>query len=144
MSTLLDASRTKKSLEVNVPKTITCSKDAYHYFIDVLTDLTHEEFWILLLNQGNKIIGKNKISEGGISVTTADPRKIFKAAIEKLASGIILCHNHPSGNIKPSDADIKLTRKLCDAARLIDLQITDHIIFCETTNFSFRDEGLLG
>jgi len=95
------------------------------------------------LNRSNKIIKKVLISEGGITGTVADPKRIFKAAIEQNATSIILCHNHPSGNIKPSDADIKLTKKLKEAGSFLDISILDHIIMGDDTFYSFADEGIL-
>jgi DNA repair protein RadC len=97
----------------------------------------------LLLNRGNKIIREVQVSEGGFSGTVADPKKIFKIALENNASAIILCHNHPSGNIQPSDADIKLTHKLKNAGEMLDLQVLDHIILGDEKYYSFADEGTL-
>ena len=96
-----------------------------------------------MLNRANKVIREIQISEGGFSGTVADPKKIFKVALEHNASAIILCHNHPSGNIKPSDADIKLTRKLRSAGEMLDLPVIDHIILGEENYYSFADEGKL-
>ena len=110
---------------------------------EVMEDLPHEEFWVLLLNRGNQILERVNISKGGVSQTVVDSKIIFKMAIDKLASSIILCHNHPSGNLKPSDADIQLTKKLKEAGRILDLPILDHLIFADNTYFSFADEGLL-
>ncbi len=122
---------------------ITSSKDVFEFFQSNLSDSQYEEFWILLLNRANKIIKKVLISEGGITGTVADPKRIFKAAIEQNATSIILCHNHPSGNIKPSDADIKLTNKLKEAGSFLDISILDHIIMGDDTFYSFADEGIL-
>ncbi len=119
------------------------STDAYKLFRNMLSDKRYEEFWILLLNKANKIIRKVNISEGGLTGTVADPKKIFKIAIDNFACSIILCHNHPSGNPNPSDADIKLTKKLTAGGVLLDIAILDHIICCEENYFSFADEGML-
>lgn len=140
----LELGRRRKAEDARQLATIKSSKDAYLQFADLMTDLQHEEFWILLLNQGNKVISRVRISEGGVSVTTVDSKKIFKAAIENLATGLVLCHNHPSGNLKPSQHDIDLTKKLVAAARLLDIRILDHIIFGDNGYYSFMDEGLLG
>lgn len=122
---------------------ITSSKDAADIFQSALSDMKHEEFWILLLNRANKIIGKHPISKGGVAGTVVDLKIIFKIAIENLASSIILCHNHPSGNIKPSDADIKLTKKIKESGTLLDISILDHIIIADLSYFSFADEGMM-
>jgi DNA repair protein RadC len=124
-------------------KQITSSKDVFDVFHPLLSDLTYEEFWILLLNKANKIIGKFCISEGGITGTVADPVKIFRKAIENNSVGMILCHNHPSGNLKPSEADAKLTQKMKEGGKLLDISVLDHIIIGEEKYFSFADEGLM-
>ena len=108
-----------------------------------LLDLPHEEFWILLLNRANGVIKKVAISSGGITGTIADPKIIFKAALENLACGVILVHNHPSGNIKPSEADISLTKKLVTASKFLEIPILDHLIFTDRQYYSFADEGIL-
>ena len=96
-----------------------------------------------MLNKAHKIIKTLNISEGGIAGTVADPKKIYKIALENNACSIILCHNHPSGNIKPSDNDIRLTKKLKDAGAMLDIQVIDHIIIGDDTYYSFADEGIL-
>jgi DNA repair protein RadC len=129
--------------EVAVKEKISGSKDVFEYFQSNLAGNLYEEFWILLLSRANTIIRKINISQGGIAGTVADPKKIFKTALEHNASNIILCHNHPSGNIKPSEADIKLTNKLKQAGELMDIGVLDHIIIGDNTYFSFADEGLM-
>jgi DNA repair protein RadC len=119
------------------------SKDAFDLFHPLLGDIHHEEFWVLLLNRSNRVIDKVKISQGGISGTIIDTRIILKNAVDRLSSSIILCHNHPSGNLKPSDADIRITNKLKDSAQIMDLNLLDHIIIADNSYFSFADEGLL-
>jgi DNA repair protein RadC len=106
-------------------------------------DIPHEEFWILLLNRANRVIRKHKISLGGVHGTVADPKIIFKTALEELASGIIVAHNHPSGNLTPSQQDIDLTRKLKEAGKLLEIQLLDHLIVAGKQYYSFADEGLL-
>lgn len=108
-----------------------------------LMDLPHEEFWVMLLNRANRLIRKKKISEGGVSGTVADPKIIFKAAVDELASGIIVAHNHPSGNLKPSESDINLTRKIKEAGKVLEITLLDHLIIAHDRYFSFADEGLL-
>ncbi|KLT67093.1 RadC family protein [Pedobacter sp. BMA] len=102
-----------------------------------------EEFKIILLNRRNRVLGIVNISQGGMSGTIADPKIIFAVALKACASGIILSHSHPSGESSPSEADIKLTRKLTEAGKLLDLQILDHIIVCSDGYYSFMDEGMI-
>lgn len=134
--------RRKNGTMQNLPS-ITSSKDAYREIEDVLNDLEQEEFWVLLLNRSNRVISKNNISKGGVSGTVADAKLIFRVAIEKLASGIILCHNHPSGNLKASQADLKLTQKLKDAGKTLDIAVLDHIIVGNHAYISLADQGYL-
>lgn len=122
---------------------ITCSRDAYEEIRPHLLDKQHEEFWILLLNRANEVLRPVQISAGGVSGTVADPKLIFKHALEHLSSAIILIHNHPSGNLTPSHADKDLTRKLKEAGRVLEIPVLDHLIFTDRTYLSFADEGLL-
>lgn len=122
---------------------ISSSNNVAEIFYPLLADSPREEFWILLLNRANKVLRPFEISKGGISGTVADTRLIFKTALDHLASSIILCHNHPSGNIKPSEADIQLTKKIREAGALLEIPVLDHIIIGENQYFSFADEGLL-
>lgn len=120
---------------------IRCSRDAFLLLYPPLCDLPHEELWILLTNRNGKVIEKLKVSQGGTSETSADLRLILKAAIHALASGIILCHNHPSGNLAPSSNDDLLTQRLHKAARLMDISLLDHIIISDNRYYSYADEG---
>ena len=119
------------------------SSDVYRIFYPLLCDLPHEELWIALTNRSSLVIEKVKISQGGISETSADLRIILKAAINALAAGIILCHNHPSGNPRPSRQDDLLTQHLRDAARLLEIQLLDHIVLADGSYYSYSDEGTL-
>ena len=123
--------------------TIQSSKDSYSYIYAEIADLAHEEFFVLYLNRANKVVAHRHISRGGISGTVADTKIILKHGIEILASAMIAVHNHPSGNIKPSQSDIELTRRLKDAARLIDIILIDHLIIGEKKYYSFADEGMI-
>lgn len=134
--------RRKEMMSAEKAKVLT-SRDAYNLLQTDLTDLPHEEFWVLLLNRASKLILKKKISEGGVSGTVADPKIIFKLAIEELASSIIVAHNHPSGNLTASVADIELTRKLVASGKLLDIQVVDHIIVAGRNYCSFADSGLM-
>jgi len=122
---------------------ITSSKDAYEAIGPQLSDIDHEEFWILLLSRSHAVKDKICISRGGISGTVVDQRLVFKPALEKLASAIILCHNHPSGTLYPSEQDKILTKKLVASSKLLEIPILDHLIYTDAGYFSFADEGLI-
>ena len=122
---------------------IQSSKDAYEYLHPKLMDLCHEEFHVLYLNRGNDVLGCEQISKGGISGTVADGKLIFHKGLELKSSGLILAHNHPSGQLKPSEADLKLTESLVKFGKFIDLQVLDHLIFSDNNYFSFADEGIM-
>lgn len=139
----LELGRRRKELEVEEKPKIVSSVDSHNLLRGDLMDLPHEEFWVLLLNRGNRLIKKKRVSEGGVSGTVADPKIIFKMALEELASGIIVAHNHPSGNLNPSKSDIDLTRRLKDGGKLLEVQLLDHIIVAGAKYFSFADEGLI-
>jgi DNA repair protein RadC len=139
----LELGRRRKKSDFQEKMRISGSQDVHTLFQPVIGDLSHEEFWILLLNRSNRVIDNIRISQGGISGTVIDVRLILKNALDRLASSLILCHNHPSGNLKPSDADIKITTKIADASRTMDIQLLDHLIIADNSYFSFSDEGLL-
>ena len=122
-------------------KKISSSKDVFAIFQAELVDSQYEEFWILLLNRANKIMKKVKISDGGVSGTVADPKRIFRVALDNMASSMILCHNHPSGNIVPSNADISLTKKIVKGASYFDISVLDHVIVGDGKFYSFADAG---
>jgi DNA repair protein RadC len=124
-------------------KKIKSSKDAYDVLYADLSDKNHEVFWILLLDRANQIIKKVNISEGGISGTIADPKKIFKLALEHNSSSIILAHNHPSNNVSPSDNDVKLTKTISKAGKVLEIGVLDHIIVGSDNYFSFADESMI-
>lgn len=139
----LELGRRRKISDVLEKKKITQSNDVFQLFQPIIGDLPHEEFWILLLNRSNSILEKIKISQGGISGTVIDVKIILKQALEKLASSIILCHNHPSGNKNPSKADDAITNKLKNGAELLDIQVLDHIIVADIDYYSYADDGKL-
>lgn len=139
----LELGRRKKNTEKTKTTSITSSKIAFEEVYDILSDLPHEEFWVIYLNRKNEVLKKVNISKGGVSGTIADTKIIFKNAIENLASSIILCHNHPSGNLAPSEADKKLTKKLFEVGNMMETPVIDHLIIGENNYFSFADEGLL-
>ncbi len=139
----LELSKRRKDAVVFDKNKITGSKDAADFFQPLLGDLNHEEFWIMLLDRGNKILDTFMVSQGGVSGTVIDVRLILKIAIEKLASSLILCHNHPSGTMQASDADLKITKKIKDAAKIMDISVIDHIIIGQNKYLSLADEGML-
>jgi DNA repair protein RadC len=135
--------RREKEAEQDTKKQLTSSKDAYDYLKHDLKYKTIEEFWVLHLNRANTIVGKENISKGGMTATTADPKVIFGGALGAKATSIIICHNHPSGNLKPSQADIELTKKLVNAGNFLDLKVLDHLIITDKSYYSFADEGMI-
>ena len=139
----LELGKRRRSAEAIQQKKITSSKQAHDILQEYLADANYEQFCILLLNRANHLIRTIVISDGGISGTVADPKKIFKMALENNASSIILGHNHPSGQVTPSDVDIALTRKLCQGGLLLDMPVLDHIIVGDEKYYSFKDEGKL-
>jgi DNA repair protein RadC len=139
----LELARRKQEVEPQQKPILSHSSAAYKYLKPYLTGLQQEEFWIILLTRKSELIKHLQISIGGVTSTIADPKIIYKHALEHLASGIIVCHNHPSGNLNPSNADKTLTSKLQSAAELLDISFMDHIIFTDNGYYSFRDEGLL-
>ncbi len=122
---------------------ISCSKDVFNVFQLHIGAIEHEEFWVVYLNNSNTILSKQQISKGGLTATLVDVRLVLKKALELAAIGLILCHNHPSGNVKPSRADRNLTDKIKTAANTMDIKLLDHLIITEKAYFSFADEGLL-
>jgi DNA repair protein RadC len=134
--------RRQRSSALEKP-TISSSTQAYDYIQASLSDLAHEEFTVLYLTKALKVISQEALSRGGISGTVADIKMILKPAIEKLSSAIIVAHNHPSGNIQPSHADITLTKQLKEAFKLIDVNLNDHLIIGANTYYSFADHGML-
>ena len=139
----LELGRRRKDEDVREKPCIHSSRDAFSIMQPIMGDLLHEEFWILLLNRSNRLIEALRTSQGGISGTVTDIRMILKNAILHSASSMVLCHNHPSGNLKPSKADMEITKKMAEAAKLMDIKVLDHLIMVDRNYFSFADEGLL-
>jgi DNA repair protein RadC len=139
----LELGRRRKSEDVETSAVISCSKDVCLYFERLLCDLPYEEFWALYLNVSNRIISRKKISQGGVSETGVDIKLVFQEAITALASKVIICHNHPSGNIQPSIHDDKLTARIDAGLKTLGIVLTDHIIIGAGTYYSFADEGRL-
>ncbi len=139
----LELGKRRLSEEVIKKKKIKTSADAFHLFYPHLSDKSYESFWIILLDRANQVIRTASISEGGMAGTVADPKKIFKLALEENAHSLILGHNHPSNNLQPSPNDIQLTKKMKDAGRHLDIQVLDHLIIGNDSYYSFADEGMM-
>jgi len=139
----LELGRRRKESEPTKRIQITSSKDAYNIIKPHILDLHHEEFWVIFLNKGNVVLKTDRMSFGGVSGTVADPKLIFKRALEEVASAVILAHNHPSGNLRPSAADEQITQKMKEGGKLLDISVLDHIICTNESYYSFADEGNL-
>ncbi len=120
---------------------VSTSRVAYEILRPALTDLSYEEFWLLLLDRGHRLLGKRRVSQGGMHGTVADPKVIYKTALDAKASALIVAHNHPSGQLRPSEEDIRLTKKLVEGGRLLDIDVHDHVIIADTGYYSFADNG---
>lgn len=139
----LELGKRRKSGETSERKKISSSRDGYYHFYPIMVDLNHEETWALLTDRSNKVLSTMQVSRGGISGTVVDIRLILREALSHYASGIILGHNHPSGNCRPSPQDTQITKKLKEAAQWMDVTLLDHIIVCGDNYFSYADEGII-
>lgn len=139
----LELGRRRRGEEALQKKKITSSTDVFELLQPIIGELEHEEFWIVYLNNSNKVIQKNQLSKGGMTGTLVDVRLVMKNALEVGATGLILAHNHPSGTLKPSEADKDITQKLKLAAQSLDIKVLDHLIVTEKAYFSFADDGIL-
>jgi DNA repair protein RadC len=138
----LELGRRRRAEDIVELKKVTSSKIIFEIMQPIIGELPHEEFWIIYLNNSNKVISKSQLSKGGITGTLVDVRLVFKTALELGATGLILCHNHPSGALIPSDADKQITRKLKLAGESLEIKVLDHVIITETNYYSFVDEGI--
>jgi len=138
----LELGRRRKEILDNRRRVIGSSQDVYDEMKPHLMDKPHEEFWIVLLNRANEVLKSIVISVGGISGTVCDPKIVFKHALENTASGLVLVHNHPSGQLKASQADKELTQQLKEAGQVLDLPVLDHVIFTDKGFYSFVDHGI--
>ena len=139
----MELGKRRKYSEIINKEQIISSRDIFEYFHPMLCDLQHEEFWILMLNRTNRIIDKIKISQGGVAGTVVDFKLILKEALTRLASGIALCHNHPSGNTRPGKDDDASTRKIIECCQPFEIYVYDHIIIADNDYYSYADEGRL-
>lgn len=143
IASALEIGRRRASQEIPEKPMISSSNDAYQILKNHLSDLRTEEFWAVFLNQSNKVIHISQLTQGGISQSIVDVRIVFKTALDHFSTGIIVAHNHPSGNLKPSKEDIDITQKIKEAGKLMNIQLLDHLIITQNSYFSFADEGLL-
>ena len=138
----LELGRRRKETETTKREKIITSKDVFEIMKPSMLDLPHEEFWLLMLNRANSVIKRELISRGGVAGTVVDTKIIFKTAVMNYASSIIICHNHPSGNLKPSEADLKITKNIKEAGKIMEIPLLDHLIITENGFYSFADEGV--
>jgi DNA repair protein RadC len=138
----MELAQRRKVAEVLEKPKISCSYDIYVLF-QHLSDCQYEEFWIVVLSKANRVIDRYKVSEGGVTGTVVDIRRIFHHSLNILGTGLILVHNHPSGNINPSEADISITKKIVEAGKLFDILVLDHLIIGKGNHYSFADSSLL-
>ncbi|MBD3583994.1 RadC family protein [Flavobacterium selenitireducens] len=143
ISAAMELARRKRESETRVLAKISSSHDVFVLMQPLIGELAHEEFWILYMNNANKILNKTQLSKGGMTGTVVDVRLVFKIALQHGATGVILCHNHPSGTLKASEADRQITRKLKSAGENLDIKVLDHLIVTENAYLSFADEGIL-
>jgi DNA repair protein RadC len=139
----LELGRRRQLTSIIEKPQVCSSKEAFDALAPLMIDLPHEEFWIIMLNRANRIIGREKISSGGVAGTVVDAKVVFRKAIQQLACSLILAHNHPSGNLRPSQSDIDLTKKLMRAGQALDITVLDHLIITHKGFFSFADEGVI-
>ncbi|PXY00955.1 hypothetical protein DF185_13755 [Marinifilum breve] len=139
----LEIGRRQKAFQSKQKEKVTCSRDAFEILFPFVENIGHEEFWVLFMNRANKVIEIKNVSSGGITGTVFDIRLVLKEALQLEAVNLILCHNHPSGNLAPSAADKDITTKSKEAAKLMNIEILDHIIIGENDYYSFADEALI-
>lgn len=143
ISAALELGRRRQLSRISEKPQVTCSRDAFDAIAPILVDLQHEEFWILNLNRANRVLGRSRVSAGGMSGTVVDAKIVFRKALHAEACSVVLCHNHPSGSLHPSQADLDLTKKLVRAGKAVDIPVLDHLIVSERGYYSFADESKL-
>lgn len=143
IATALEIGKRRASQEIPEKPVISNSNDAYQILKNQLSDLRTEEFWAVFLNQSNKVLHTSQLTQGGINQSIVDVRILFKIALDYFSTGIIIAHNHPSGNLKPSKEDIDITHKIKEGGSLLNIQLLDHLIVTQNSYLSFSDEGLL-
>ncbi|MBF6610125.1 MAG: DNA repair protein RadC [Chryseobacterium sp.] len=143
IASALEIGRRRAAQEVPERKKITCSKDVFEFLKPYLGDLQTEEFWAVFVNQNNRILHFSQLTTGGISSSIVDVRILFKTALEHFATAVFVAHNHPSGNLKPSQEDIRITKQIAEGGNFLNIKLLDHLILNQTSYYSFADEGLL-
>ncbi|MDQ1162061.1 DNA repair protein RadC [Chryseobacterium sp. SORGH_AS 447] len=143
VATALEIGRRRAAQEIPEKSSITCSNDGYQILKKYLSDIRTEEFWAIFLNQNNRVLHFAQLTQGGINQSIVDVRVLFKTALDHFSTGIIVAHNHPSGNLKPSNEDIDITQKIKEAGKILNIQLLDHLIITQNSYFSFSDDGLL-
>lgn len=143
VATALEIGRRRAAQEIPEKSSITCSNDGYQILKKYLSDIRTEEFWAIFLNQNNRVLHFAQLTQGGINQSIVDVRVLFKTALDHFSTGIIVAHNHPSGNLKPSKEDIDITQKIKEAGKILNIQLLDHLIITQNSYFSFSDDGLL-
>lgn len=143
IASALEIGRRRAAQEVPERKKMTCSKDVFEFLKPYLGDLQTEEFWAVLVNQNNRILHFSQLTTGGISSSIVDVRILFKTALEHFATAVFVAHNHPSGNLKPSQDDIRITKQIAEGGNFLNIKLLDHLILNQTSYYSFADEGLL-
>ncbi|MBD8018261.1 RadC family protein [Kaistella pullorum] len=139
----LEIGRRRAAQEIPERTQIKSSNDIFLLLSPFLSDLQTEEFWAIFLNQNNRVLGKSQLSSGGINQSVVDVRILFKAAIDQFATALVIAHNHPSGNLKPSTEDVKITKQIAEAGKILNIQLLDHVIIAQNSYFSFADESML-
>jgi len=139
----LEIGRRRATQEIPDRTQIKSSNDIFVLLSPFLSDLQTEEFWAIFLNQNNRVLGKSQLSSGGINQSVVDVRILFKAAIDQFATALVIAHNHPSGNLKPSTEDVKITKQIAEAGKILNIQLLDHVIIAQNSYFSFADESML-
>ena len=139
----LEIGRRRAAQEIPERTQIKSSNDIFVLLSPFLSDLQTEEFWAIFLNQNNRVQGKSQLSSGGINQSVVDVRILFKAAIDQFATALVIAHNHPSGNLKPSTEDVKITKQIAEAGKILNIQLLDHVIIAQNSYFSFADESML-
>lgn len=139
----LEIGRRRAAQEIPERTQIKSSNDIFVLLSPFLSDLQTEELWAIFLNQNNRVLGKSQLSSGGINQSVVDVRILFKAAIDQFATALVIAHNHPSGNLKPSTEDVKITKQIAEAGKILNIQLLDHVIIAQNSYFSFADESML-
>lgn len=139
----IELGKRQRAGEFKQVKKVRSSREVYERFLEHMNHLKHEEFWVMCLSRSQQVLSMNKIGEGGLSATIADPKKVFRIALENNAACIIVAHNHPSGNLQPSQEDNKLTNRLRENGNMMDCPLLDHLVVTDNGYYSYADEGAL-